>query len=92
MSERDRDQPKQSTVSSLTFIVRLWRDADEGDGGRWRGRVEHVASQQVTYVDDLADVTRVIELWTRGAGRKTGIENSEPMHALPVEAESETRS
>jgi dynactin complex subunit len=73
MSERDRDQSKQSAVDSLTFI-------------------EHVASQQVRYVDDVADVSRVIERWTRGPVKETGVENGEPIHTLRVEADSETGS
>lgn len=92
MSERDRDQSKQSAVDSLTFIVRLWPETDDTGRERWRGRVEHVASQQVRYVDNVADVSRVIERWTCGLERETGVENGEPIHTLRVEADSETGS
>jgi len=29
----------------------------------WRGRVEHVASQEVEYVEDMAAIVRFIERW-----------------------------
>jgi hypothetical protein len=37
---------------TLTFVVRLWR-------------AEHVGSQEVGYVEDVAGVARFIERWTR---------------------------
>jgi hypothetical protein len=39
-------------------------------GGRehWRGRVEHVGSQEVGYVEDVAGVARFIERWTAEPG------------------------
>jgi hypothetical protein len=50
---------------TLTFVVRLWRETDTNGHGHWRGRVEHVASQEVGYVEDVAAVARFIERWTR---------------------------
>ena len=35
---------------------------------RWRGRVEHVASQEVTYVQDGAALLQFIERWTGDLG------------------------
>jgi hypothetical protein len=49
---------------TLTFVVRLWREMDAGGHGHWRGRVEHVTSQEVGYVEDVAGVVRFIERWT----------------------------
>jgi hypothetical protein len=49
-----------------TFIVRLWRETDPAGRERWRGRVEHVGSQEVGYVEDVAGVARFIECWTSG--------------------------
>jgi hypothetical protein len=49
---------------TLTFVVRLWRETNTGDHSHWRGRVEHVASQEVGYVEDVAGVARFIERWT----------------------------
>jgi hypothetical protein len=51
------------TPETLTFIVRLWREPDASDHDRWRGRVEHVGSQEVGYVEDVAGVVRFIERW-----------------------------
>jgi hypothetical protein len=51
----------------LTFVVRLWRETDAGGHDHWRGRVEHVASQEVGYVDGVAGVARLIERWTMRA-------------------------
>jgi hypothetical protein len=49
---------------SLTFVVRLWRETDTEGHARWRGRVEHVASQAVGYVEDVPGVASFIERWT----------------------------
>jgi hypothetical protein len=51
---------------TLTFVVRLWREVDAGGHGHWCGRVEHVASQEVEYVEDVAGMVRFIERWTTG--------------------------
>ena len=53
---------------TLTFIVRLWRETDPCGHERWRGRVEHVGSQEVGYVEDVAGVARFIAHWTSGEG------------------------
>jgi hypothetical protein len=50
---------------TLTFVVRLWRETDAEGHDRWRGRVEHVASQEVGYVEGVAGVASFIERWTR---------------------------
>jgi len=49
---------------TLTFVVRMWRETNSSGHTHWRGRVEHVASQQVEYIQDLAALTRFIERWT----------------------------
>ena len=49
---------------TLIFVVRLWREVDADGHNRWRGRVEHVASQEVGYVEDALAVARFIENWT----------------------------
>lgn len=49
---------------SLTFVVRLWRETGAEGHACWRGRVEHVASQDVGYVEDVEGVARFIEHWT----------------------------
>ncbi|MBN1660504.1 MAG: hypothetical protein JXA93_19060 [Anaerolineae bacterium] len=54
----DRDE-------TLIFVVRLWREAGAGGDHRWRGRVEHVGSQEVGYVEDVVGVAGFIERWTR---------------------------
>jgi hypothetical protein len=48
---------------TLIFVVRVWRETDAGGHARWRGRVEHVASQEVAYIEDAAGVARFIERW-----------------------------
>ena len=55
---------------TLTFVVRLWRETDAEGHARWRGRVEHVASQEVGYVQDVAGAARFIERWTTGTEEK----------------------
>jgi hypothetical protein len=49
---------------TLTFVVRLWRETDADGHSHWRGRVEHVASQEVGYVEDAAGVAHFIQRWT----------------------------
>ena len=51
---------------TLIFVVRLWRETNASGHDRWRGRVEHVASQAVGYAEGVADVARFIERWTTG--------------------------
>jgi len=53
---------------TVTFVVRLWRETDVGGREHWRGRVEHVGSQEVGYVEDVAGVARFIERWTAEPG------------------------
>jgi hypothetical protein len=48
----------------LTFVVRLWREADACGHDHWRGRVEHVASQEVGYLEDVPAVVGFMERWT----------------------------
>jgi hypothetical protein len=50
---------------TLTFVVRLWRETATEGHACWRGRVEHVASQEVGYVEDVPGVASFIERWTR---------------------------
>jgi hypothetical protein len=48
---------------TLTFVVRLWREPGvaRADGyGHWRARVEHVTSQEVGYVEDVAGAVRCL--------------------------------
>jgi hypothetical protein len=62
---------------TLTFVVRLWREpgpAATAGHTRWRGRIEHVTSQQVGYVEDAAGVAHFIERWTKPG------EEEMPMH------------
>jgi hypothetical protein len=50
---------------TLIFVVRLWRETDGQGHDHWHGRVEHVASQEVSYVEDAEGVERFIERWIR---------------------------
>ena len=49
---------------TLTFVVRLWRERNASGQDHWRGRVEHVTSQEVAYVEDAAGVAGFIARWT----------------------------
>lgn len=62
------------SYESLTFVVRLWRETDTNGHARLRGRVEHVATQEVGYVDDVAGVARFIE-------RRARLEEGVPMES-----------
>lgn len=53
---------------TLIFVVRLWRETDTCGHHHWHGRVEHVASQEVGYVENVAEVMRFMERWTAEPG------------------------
>jgi hypothetical protein len=57
---------------TLVFVVRLWRETDTEGHARWRGRVEHVASQAVGYVKGVAGVARFMEQWTAADEEEAG--------------------
>ncbi|MBN1139775.1 MAG: hypothetical protein JXM73_24600 [Anaerolineae bacterium] len=50
---------------TLIFVVRMWRETGASGDRHWRGRVEHVASQEVGYVEEVDGVARFIERWAR---------------------------
>jgi hypothetical protein len=50
--------------STMTFAVRLWREADASGHRHWRRRVEYVALQEVGYVEDVVAAVRFMERWT----------------------------
>jgi hypothetical protein len=64
---------------TLIFVVRLWREIDASGDRRWRGRVEEVASREVTYVDGVGGVASFFERWTGepGAVQSSGCEHSQ---------------
>jgi hypothetical protein len=62
------------THETITFVVRLWRESNTTGQGHWHGRVEHVASQQVAYVEDAAGVAGFIERWTASQDTTTVVE------------------
>jgi len=69
--------PTANPHETLTFVVRLWREPDGEGGARWRGRVEHVASQEVGYVQDAAALVQFIERWTGDLGKTAeGVEDN----------------
>ena len=51
------DPRSPGTVHS--FVVRLWEEAP----GRWRGRVEHLRTGQVAYVEDARALERFLARW-----------------------------
>lgn len=53
---------------TLTFVVRLWRERNASGRDHWRGRVEHIASQEVAYVEDAVGVAGFIARWTGEPG------------------------
>ena len=57
---------------TLTFVIRFWRETDAGGHNHWRGRVEHVASQEVGYVEDADGVMRFISHWTDPKAQYSG--------------------
>ncbi len=48
---------------TLTFVIRLWHEADAAGQSHWRGRVEHVGTGEVRYVERVVEVTGYITSW-----------------------------
>ncbi len=67
-----------SPHETLTFIVRLWREPDGQGSAHWRGRVEHVAPQEVGYVQDAAALVQFIGRWTGDLGALSGSVEGNP--------------
>ncbi|MGC9334443.1 MAG: hypothetical protein ACP5JJ_09865 [Anaerolineae bacterium] len=63
----------RDNYDTLIFVVRLWHEVDSEGHGHWRGRVEHVASQKVGYVENVAEVTRFIERWARPGEKEISV-------------------
>lgn len=57
------------------FIVRLWQENREADDlpPQLRGKVEHIASGQYRYIDELEKVPALIREWLRLIGWKESI-------------------
>jgi hypothetical protein len=57
------------------FIVRLWQENREADDlpPQFRGKVEHIASGQYRYIDELEKVPALIREWLRLIGWKESI-------------------
>lgn len=65
---------------ALTFVVRLWCEANDCGCEHWRARVEHVGTREVRYVDDVAAISDVMARWTRvreepANGEDSGLRN-----------------
>jgi len=61
-------QTTPGSQETLTFVVRLWREADAAGQHHWRGRVERVGTGEVRYVERIAGVTEAIEHWVTKEG------------------------
>jgi hypothetical protein len=60
----------QNQDRSHTFIARFWLEPREIKGAKpiWRGVVEHVASGQRRYLEDLDEVKAFIAVHLKGTG------------------------
>jgi len=63
---------------TLTFLVRLWRETAAGGLDHWRGRVEHVASQEVGYVEGCGRGDALHRAVDRHCGRRGPDRTSHP--------------
>jgi hypothetical protein len=63
---------------SHTFIVRLWcEQAQPGNGGEWRGSIEHALTQEKRYFRDINTLAAFIR-------RQVGwVEPASPASSLP---------
>lgn len=45
--------PHVAPRAIASFIIRMWLEPADDDGGAWRGQVEHVQSGERSYFQDL---------------------------------------
>ena len=62
------DMSAQRTVES--FVARIWLEGELGGNPIWRGRIQHVQSNQEAYFQDLAEMSAFIEQVARVPGPK----------------------
>jgi hypothetical protein len=68
------DQPQ--TPRSHLFTLRVWHE-DLGDGRQeWRGKLHHVANDEVTYFRGWAALLPVVLAMLRRAGVTTSVDNA----------------
>jgi hypothetical protein len=58
----------QRTVES--FVARIWLEGESDGNVIWRGRIQHVRSNQEAYFQDLAEMSAFMERVTRIPGPK----------------------
>ncbi len=63
------DMSAQRTVES--FVARIWLEGEPGGNPIWRGRIQHVRSNQEAYFQDLAEMSAFIERVAQIPGPKT---------------------
>ncbi len=59
---------EQRTVES--FVARIWLEGESDENPIWRGRIQHVRSNQEAYFQDLAEMSAFMERVTRIPGPK----------------------
>ena len=64
-----RDMSAQRMLES--FVARIWLEGEPDGNPIWRGRIQHVQSNQKAYFQDLAEMSAFIERVTRIPGPKT---------------------
>ena len=62
------DMSAQRTVES--FVARIWLEGEPDGNPIWRGRIQHVQSNQEAYFQDLAEMSAFIERVARIPGPK----------------------
>jgi hypothetical protein len=62
------DMSAERTVES--FVARIWLEGELDGNPIWRGRIQHVQSNQKAYFQDLAEMSAFMERVTRIAGPK----------------------
>jgi hypothetical protein len=62
------DMSAQRTVES--FVARIWLEGEPDGNPIWRGRIQHVQSDQEAYFQDLAEMSAFIERVARIPGPK----------------------
>lgn len=59
------DQDEAMDTRTAVFVVRIWREPEDGDPGdkRWRGSVEHLATREKGYAETDEALIALIRRW-----------------------------
>lgn len=70
-----RDEMDESEFAACSFIIKIWREEPDADGGPigWRGHITHVPSGDRRHFEDLREVPRFIVPYLKAIGIESNL-------------------